>query len=313
MRRTLLVLFAIIVPAAGSAQRFEGLSERLASEDVVVTFVTSDSLRAAAVLAAFEAQPPLPGIAPELPTGVFVVVAPDESTFRRAAGGTPPDWSAAVAIPARDRIVIPASGSDRNGGQPLWQLLRHEWAHIGLHQALPGLRVPRWFDEGYAQWAAGWDRAQAWRLRVLLALGRMPPLDSLDLAWPSDRASAEGAYLLAATAVEYLVQASGERALGVFVDVWRAEGEFEAALRRVYGVTGDQLEKDWRAYVRRRYGWLYVATHSALAWGLLAVLVLVLTRLRRRREREHMAKLRAGDPPERPAYWMGENEEPREP
>lgn len=298
--------------AAQELRRGGGLpGARLEGEGVQILFAHRDSLRAEAVLAAFQGQPPLPALSPAVPTGVTVILAPDEATFQRASGGRPPEWSAAVALPGLDRIVLPAGTSERSRGQPLWRILRHEWAHLGLRQSLPGLRVPRWFDEGYAQWAAGWDRSQAWRLRILVAGGRTPPLDSLSLAWPGDRASAESAYLLAATAVEYLVESSGERGLAVFLRVWRDEGSFETALRRVYGVTSGQLEEDWRAYVRKRYGWVYVLTHSALAWTVLGLLALILFRTRRRRDREHMARLRAGEPPERPEYWMAEDGGPQ--
>jgi hypothetical protein len=297
-------------PASGAAQERDRTAAVLRGQGVSVMFAPRDSMRAEAVLRALEGQPPLPALPPEVPTGVQVVLAADEADFRRAAGGAPPDWSAAVALPGLNRIVIPAGASERSGGQPLGRVLRHEWAHIGLHQALPGLRIPRWFNEGYAQWAAGWDRTQAWRLRLLLAAGRTPPLDSLSLAWPDDRASAESAYLLAATVLEYLVGASGERGLEVFLRVWRDEGRFETALRRVYGLTTAQLEEDWRDYVRRRYGWVYVLSHSALAWALLGVLSLLLVRIRRRRDRERMARLRAGELPERPAYWLDEDMDP---
>lgn len=307
-RRPLLAVLLATMWAQGAPDRRGGvpasLTGRIEGQDVVALFAPADSLRADAILRAFEGQPPLPALPPHVPTGVQVIVAPDEAAYRQASGGAPPDWSAAVAIPALRRIVVPAAASRRSGGQPLWRILRHEWAHLGLHQALPGLRVPRWFDEGYAEWAAGWDRAQAWRLRVLLAFGRAPPLDSLSLAWPGDRASAEAAYLLAATAVEYLVDASGERGLEVFLEAWRREGRFEVALRQVYGVTSGQLEEDWRDWVRARYGWMYVLTHSVLAWTLLAVMSLFLVRIRRRRDRERMARLRAGELPERPAWWM---------
>lgn len=302
-------LGALVLSAgAVSAQGLPPL--RLDGEGVAVVFAAPDSLRAESILAAFLAQPPLPALSPELPLGVTVVLAPDEAGFRRAAGGRPPEWSAAVAIPSLNRIVLPPGASERTRGQPLQRILRHEWAHLGLRQSLPGLRVPRWFDEGYAQWAAGWDRTQAWRLRVMVAGGRTAPLDSLSLAWPGDRAGAEVAYLLAATAIEYLVEASGERGLEVFLEVWRAEASFEGALRRVYGVTSGQLEEDWRRYVRNRYGWMYVLTHSALAWAGLALLALLLFRIRRRRDREHLARLRAVEPPEAPAYWLGENDRP---
>jgi hypothetical protein len=169
--------------------------------------------------------------------------------------------------------------------------------------------VPRWFDEGYAQWASSWDPSEVWRLRLLLATGRAPPLDSLSLDWPRDAASARAAYLLSATALEYLVRESGERGLSLLIDHWMRSGSFEAALRATYGVTQGQLEEHWRAYVRRRYGWLLVASHSLVLWSGLALMLLVLLGVRRRRDRERMARLRASEPPDSPDYWSGEDGE----
>ena len=184
-------------------------------------------------------------------------------------------------------------------------MLRHEWAHLGMYEYLDGLVVPRWFGEGYAEWAAGWDRSEAWRLRLLMATGQAPPLDSLTLGFPRDAASAGAAYLLAATAVEYLVQESGERGLELFLGRWRETRSFEGALRATYGVTAEQFEEDWRAHVKDRYGWLLLLSHSMLLWTALAGASLVLLRVRRRRDRERLARLRAVEAPDLPSFWLG--------
>jgi len=164
--------------------------------------------------------------------------------------------------------------------------------------------VPRWFDEGYARWAeGGFDASEVWRLRLLLALGRAPPLDSLTLDWPGDQASAEVAYLLAASAVAYLVEASGERGVALLLERWREAGSLQVALTTTYGVTPGQLENDWRAWVKKRHGWLLAISHSVVFWILAGLLLLVATAGRRRWRRERMARLRAGEPAERPAFW----------
>ena len=61
--------------------------------------------------------------------------------------------------------------------------------------------------------------------------------------------------------------------------------------------------------MKSRYGWLFVLSHSAVFWGLMALVVLFIVSIRRGRGREHMARLRAGEPPDRPAYWMGVEDE----
>ncbi|MFC1575052.1 hypothetical protein ACFL5A_00195 [Gemmatimonadota bacterium] len=162
--------------------------------------------RAQQILSYLEELAPLRGLPDTLPRGVTVYLAPHQALFDSLTGGTVPEWGAAVAIPTLGRMVLPAYGSQRGRGASEARVLKHEWAHLGLHQYLSGLRIPRWFDEGYAEWSSGgWGPSQGWRLRVAFAMGQAPPLDSLILDWPRDRASAELAYLLSATAVEYMV------------------------------------------------------------------------------------------------------------
>jgi hypothetical protein len=260
---------------------------------------------AADILARLEGQRPLPGLPVELPRDVSAYLAPDEPAFARLTGGGVPEWGAAVAIPDRDMLVLPVYASTRTLGGDRPRVLRHEWAHLALHQYAAPMRIPRWFDEGYAEWAAGWDNSEGWRLRILIGIGRAPSLDSLTLEWPRDAASAEAAYMLSATVIEYLVGESGERGLSLFLERWKQTGSFDAALLSTYGETPGQLEIHWRSWVKRRYGWLLVISQSAVVWAVMGVLLSLLVVLRRRRNREKMARLRAGEVPDAPDYWSG--------
>lgn len=281
----------------------------LRGDRVTVRYAEGDSTRAARYMEVLSAQPPLPALPDSLPTGVTAYLAPSEELFLELVGSRVPEWSAGVAIPHRNALIIPAFRSSLTRPGETGRVLRHEWAHLGLHQYLEGFRIPRWFDEGYAEWAGGWDATEAWRLRIALATGGTPSLDSLSFRWPDRSVEAREAYLLSATAVEYLVRESGARGLEIFLARWREIGSFERALRRTYGVTSGQLEEDWREYVKDRYGWVYVLSHSMVFWALLAMLMVGMAGIRRRHRRERMARLRAGEPPERPAFWLDEEEE----
>ncbi|TVP79324.1 MAG: hypothetical protein EA352_00845 [Gemmatimonadales bacterium] len=246
----------------------------------------------------------LPGLPPDVPSRAVVFLAPNREVFDALTGGRVPHWGAGVAIPARRHIVIPTFANPWTGGTLEDRTLRHEWAHLGLHDHLDGLRIPRWFDEGYAQWSAGqWQGTDMWRLRVALARGAAPPLDSLQLQWPRDRGSAELAYLLSASAVSYLNEMGGPRGMEVFLERWAHDRDFEGAFRQTFGLTTGTFERRWIEHVKRRYGWISLLSNSAVFWGFLAVALLVLMRIRRRRDREKLARLRADEPPEEPAYW----------
>jgi hypothetical protein len=274
---------------------------------VAVRFAAGDSLGAERFLERLRAQPPLPALPAGVPARVIAYLAPDEASFRSLTGGRAPHWSAGVALPSDGVMVIPAYASARSSPGDDGAVARHEWAHLGLHEYLPGLQVPRWFDEGYARWAeGGFDASEAWRLRLLLALGRAPPLDSLTLDWPADAPSAEAAYLLGASAVGYLLEESGERGVALLLERWREGGSFERALVSTYGVTSGQLEEDWRGWVKDRYGWLLVLSQTTVWWVLSAILLVLATAGRRRWRRERMARLRAGEPAEEPAFWKDE-------
>jgi MYXO-CTERM domain-containing protein len=241
-------------------------------------------------------NPHLPGLPGAHPARAVVVLASDREGWDAFTGGEVPHWGAGVAIPSRSRIVMPLFRAPWTGGVSEDRTLRHEWAHLGLHEYLDGLRIPRWFDEGYAQWASGgWDAASAWRLRVALARGSATPLSDLTLAWPAARASAELAYLLSASAVGFLASEGGTVGLEVFLDRWRASGSFDGAFRSTFGMTPGGFESRWADHVRQRYGWFVFLSQTGFIWGVLALGLLALFGLRRRRDQDRLERLRAGE------------------
>jgi hypothetical protein len=319
IRLAVLALVAVLAPSWGSVGLAAQIPDTLDGEPYMaltgtratIRFARADQLLAERVLELLDAQGPLPGLPDSVPSGVTAVITHGRAAFDELTGGVVPEWRTGVAIPSESLLVMPsAEGRSLVDGEGR-RTLRHEWAHLGLHAYLGDLRVPRWFDEGYAQWASGgFDAAEAWRLRVLLALGQAPPMDSLTLRWPTGREEARTAYLLAASAVTYLLEPSGERGLEIFLDRWRSERSFDTALRSTFGVTSGQLEEQWARHVRARYGWLFVVSHSAVFWGILALVLLLMVRVRRTRNREKLARLRASEPPDQPAYWVLDPVEP---
>jgi hypothetical protein len=219
-----------------------------------------------------------------------IMLAPSPAVFDSLTGGRAPHWAAGVAFPAQGLIVLPAY--NRPGPDDPVVTLRHELAHLALTNFLDQ-RAPRWFDEGYATWVSGgWDESSGWQIRLALMRGNAPMLDSLTLAWPREEGSARLAYLLSASAVRHLATSRSEEAFTAFMQTWREGASFDAAMRSVYQMTPTQFEREWRAMVRRRYGWMLALSQTAVFWLGIAVLVLVLGTLRRQRNRERMEALR---------------------
>lgn len=251
----------------------------------------------------------LPGNVLRRGRDVVVFLAPDAARFDSLTGGRTPEWGAGVAFPHWEIIVIPGYVSSRTGTHQLPQILRHELAHVALQRHLGDALVPRWFTEGYATWSAGQlDADAAWQLRLALATDRAPPLDSLTLDWPLLAADARIAYLLSASAMQYLYSLGTPETFERLFQVWSQSGDFEASLRQVYVLSSPQFERLWRNHVKRRFGWLQILAQTAFIWLVAALFVLALFIIRRRRDRHRMEELRATEPPDSPAYWLEQPE-----
>ncbi|MDB4949249.1 MAG: hypothetical protein JWM27_1898 [Gemmatimonadetes bacterium] len=277
--------------------------EQVAAGGVRVVFWPGQRGRAEEVLAIARQPMRLAGIGRRgAPAGTTILLAPDPAAFRRLTDDAAPEWAGGIAIPERREIVLPGWASAREPGGSV-QLIRHEVAHLALNAYL-GRPVPRWFDEGYAEIASGGlDAESAWKLRVAIAAGKAPPLDSLELGWPEGADRARLAYLLSATAVQYLQQRNGEHGFEVLLASWRERGTLEVALRATFGTTTGHVETEWRDWVRLHYGWMSALTSAAPIGLIITALVLLIWIPRRRKSRRILAEMAAETrmlPPHRP-------------
>jgi len=190
--------------------------------------------------------------------------------------------------------VMQGRGAGSDAGDPI-EVLRHELAHLALHEAL-GELPPRWFDEGYASFAANEVARDAILGANLVLLFRgMPSLDSLDNGFAGGSLRAEGTYALAYRAVAELAAQDPERGLTLFFEYWKQSGRFETAVRAAYGLTQPGFEEIWRKRTRRRYGGLALVADLSIASALTLFLVMPFYVIRRRRDRLRMAALVRAD------------------
>lgn len=225
----------------------------------------------------------------------LIAIAPDSRSFREWTGAGAPDWGAAIAIPDEHRIVMQGSGAGSDAGDPR-SVLRHELAHLALHEQL-GALPPRWFDEGYAGYAAGeWSRDDVLSANIGLVLHGIPAsLDSLEDGFHGGSSRASGAYALAYRAVNDLAALDRQRGLSLFFTYWKQSGSMDRAMRGAFGLTKSGFESEWRSRTMRRYGVLAVIANLSLLFALLGLLLLPLLLVRRRRDTRRLAELQAAD------------------
>lgn len=241
------------------------------------------------------ARAPMPGIGPleqALPGRPTVWLLGDlRCLAAHGLADVRPDWVAGVASHRGNFVALRVDGSRGDMGS-LRNVFRHELAHLALAEATGG-NVPRWLNEGYAQYVArSWDWQEAWRLRFAFFTGGGDRLQELTLDFPADAGGAREAYLLSYTAVHELVGLSGPRGLGALFVRLREGATLDEAMRRVYGITLDQFEDRWRKRVSDRYGILYLLSRATAFWVAVTVLLLLLGWIRRRRDRRKLERMR---------------------
>jgi hypothetical protein len=225
---------------------------------------------------------------------VAIIVAPDAAHFRAWVSGMVPEWGAAVALPQSQRIIVQGRGATSAAGDPA-STLRHELAHLALHEYLDDL-PPRWFDEGYASYAAQESgREEALATNIALALHGAPTLAALDSGLVGSEGQATVSYALAYRAVADLAALDSSRGLSLMLRYWRDTGSLDLAVRRAYGEPLETFEAQWRSRTRRRFGALAVASDLAFSMLVFLTLLAPLYIARRRRDRARMAGLRSAE------------------
>ena len=225
---------------------------------------------------------------------VLLAIAPDAAHFRAWAGPAAPEWGAALAFPDSRRIVMQGRSAGSDAGDPEI-VLRHELAHLALHERL-GNRPPRWFDEGYASVSAReWRREDALAANVALALRGAPSLDQLEASFGGGSSAAQSAYALSYRAVSDLASLDPARGLSLFFAYWEQGATLDGAVRRAFGMTLAGFEHDFQSRTRRRYGALAIVADMSLVLVAVSVLMLPFFIARRLRDRQRLKTMLAAD------------------
>jgi hypothetical protein len=228
-----------------------------------------------------------PGLGLRTPGPLQLILVPDGRRLDSLSQGRAPPWGAAVAVPGARTILLRADQQD------LYVTLRHELAHLALHDAVR-VRVPLWFDEGYASWAAGeWERLGVLELNLAVVRGAIPDLSSLDAALRGSATSADAAYALAASAVTELARRNPSGSLAPLLERLAAGKDFGASVQATTGLTLSRFEEEWARSIRKRYSFATWVLAGG-GWGILALSVWALIRMRRRRDQARRAALDIG-------------------
>jgi hypothetical protein len=279
MRYTAVLLMSAFIPLTASPA---AAGDPSASEVRLVTRYARVSGRARAretvdrVGAAIDDA--VPRIAPLVGTDdlrpVSARVYLDRREFREATGIAPRSLVVGLASLPDGQVHVDGTGVLAS----IERVVPHEVGHVligrAVGQALPAL--PRWLNEGIAEYVAG-ERAAQVDPVALRAIGRGRALDLSDLDGAIARGGADAglAYAQAASVVNFLVDRQGETVIAALLQSIRQTADFETSVQQVTGLTTAELEASWRRSVSHRWRWILLFQSSAPVFGLMLLLFLV--------------------------------------
>ena len=179
----------------------------------------------------------------------------DRRAFKRLAESP---LAVAFAVPDKDLIVIDCSMM--NAPFSFGSTLTHELCHLLLHYHIKGSILPRWLDEGIAQWASGgisdiiMDQKRSALNRASLT-GRYIPLDLLKDGFPLDDRSIILAYEESRSFVAYIVAHYGKDGLMRVLEGMRRGEDRDSAFLKALSTDLKRLEKEWHKSLRRKTTW----------------------------------------------------------
>ncbi len=186
------------------------------------------------------------------PTITFVR---DRQAFQKTAGS---DIYAAYAVPQRYLIVIDAAKATASPFT-VRTTLEHEMCHLLIHRHITKTRVPRWLEEGVCQWASR-GLSELTLTQGERRFSEAVLADSLmrfsDLwAFPEDEASIVLAYEQSKRLIEYISSRYGSDTVRRILDDMREGYDADASVQKNLSLSLSELERDWRADLKRRHPW----------------------------------------------------------
>lgn len=192
-----------------------------------------------------------------------IILIKDRAKFQRMAESP---LTVAFAVPARNLIVIDHSKMRINPSN-LGNILKHELCHLLLHHHIRGVALPRWLDEGIAQWASdGISDILMHKKRSLLNKAvfrdRLIPLHTLQKGFPPDKESLSLAYEEGKSFVTYIISKFGKEGILTVLNYMRQGEDVDSAILKALSIPLRELKKKWHHSLRQRVTWFtYLSYH----------------------------------------------------
>lgn len=205
-----------------------------------------------------------------------ILLMNDRRRFRDMVGN---DFFVAIAVPQHNLMVIDYTRMIDNPFM-LRTTLKHELSHLLLNHHIDYGLLPRWLDEGVAQWITGGISElvndPGWSvLERAVIRGNIMRFDDL-VTFPSARTETMLAYQQSKSFIEYVVETYGTNALVGIIHYMKNDASVERAFSIVLPHSLRQVERNWVAHLQTRVSWVtYISRNLFQLIFLFAALLVI--------------------------------------
>jgi hypothetical protein len=143
----------------------------------------------------------------------------------------------------------------------------HELSHLLLHKNIKAPNIPKWLDEGVAQWASGGiadiiNPGNKDILKQAVISENVIPLYEISVAFPSQSREFILSYQESRSFVEFIVHEYGADKLLSILNSLKKGNPIEQAVYESLSINLNILEQHWLKSLPRKYSWpSYIANH----------------------------------------------------
>ncbi|QTA78076.1 Putative peptidase, MA-like [Desulfonema limicola] len=173
-------------------------------------------------------------------------------------------YISAFAVPDKQLIVMDYSKMNLNT-LILESTLKHELCHLLLHDHIKKSHLPKWLNEGVAQWVSdGISELLIAKkgdiLRPAVISGTILNLKDISHSFPHDKSGLFLAYEESKSIVEYIAREFGKNTLYDILENLKAGDDINTAILKAAALSHDQLEAQWHKHLKKGSTWFIWAT-----------------------------------------------------
>ncbi len=204
-----------------------------------------------------------------------IMLLQDPKKFSELA---PSDLTVAIAVPFHNIIIIDYIRIVRDR-IPLDETLRHELTHLILHRHIRPENLPRWLDEGTAQWISGGigellNPPDPSILKRAVRSGRVYRFSDLESEFPSEHDGTLLAYIQSKSFVEFIISRYGADEFRGMLALLREGSSPDEAFIETYEASSEEIEQIWLTSLNRRSDIFSLAAEKSQ--GILFLLIALL-------------------------------------